>query len=396
MGYARSTLLTRQRNEKRSYYQSVGDYRKTKQQYGLAKQEEETAEREGSIWDATEAGAKEKYEAYEGEEGILGKSMKGFYGEGGEGKGVYDIYEKLAKRFGFTRKMDEFNKTLQTTGGLSAYTNLGDDYISSDIGRAVYGTHGGKSRIEEHSKWKGIRDLASQGNVSIDTDTGETFTGKDAAFRLYGISIGKGGTEGTIDDWRNQNLGGGTWDRGDRFEFKGGRWTRQEHKRGKTKTGYFGIKYWDKDAIWWKEHDIHDQIMGTGDKLINKAYTENIYGEDYSLSDIDTDIKTIKDFKAGDPYQQFTSSYGESYGEYETSKTAWDTMTQRGSDYQTSMQRRKKARSAVPKAYSAMTDASKMQASAYKSFMGVTGGIGTGMGVDYQGRKAGFGYGGTV
>jgi hypothetical protein len=373
MAYAKSSLLTKQMNRKRSFYQSATDARLAKQQYGLALQEQQIAESEGAIWDTKEKEGREAYTS----------SWEGFYGEGGAGKEILNVYENLGKKFGFSKKVSDAQSKLTSTGEMNFYENLGTSYMDSDIGTHVYGTHFGKSQIDQHQRAKFIKDLASQGMVSK-TVGDQTVTGKQAAFQLYGQSIGKAGT-----DWYNQNLGGGTWDRGDKLEFKGGRWTRQEHRRGKTKTGLFGIKYWDKDATWWKEHDIHDQIMGTADKWIGKLYTENIWGTDYSLSEIDKNIKTIQDFKASDPYKQFTS-------DYTGLKTSYDTMVGRGSDYQKAMTRRHKAGVGVKEKDMAMKTAMKQQGIAYKAFKGIGGGMGIGMGLDYQGRKAGYGYGGTA
>lgn len=311
-------------------------------------------------------------------------------------------------------------------------------FYSSDITKQLL--HGEDGKIDEGvastlasydwaHKTKG---LAKYGNKKITFDDGSMVTSADVAKDFYFKSIG-------LTDLNKEwyDYGGSTWDAGDKLEFKGGRWTRQEHRKGKDvwKGSLLGWG-WDPNKEWYKEHDVHDKIMGAADDIIGGIYTGNIGGKDFSLSEIDKDINTITNFKASDAYSAFKESYGigsgelgglkgeetvaktaydTAYGEwdiadqavgtawgasntaftnYSTAKTAWDAMTKPGSEYSKAMTRKEKAGKALPRAFSAMAQASKTRMASYRDLKTMGTGLGAAMG--FRSRKAGFGYGGTA
>ena len=323
-------------------------------------------------------------------------------------------------------------------------TTVKESFWSSDItaqllsGKEGKGDEGVSRTLGRYDWAKRKRGLALAGNKKITLDDDSAITSSDVAKDFYFKSIG-------LTDLNKEwyDYGGSTWDAGDKLEFKGGRWTRQEHRQGKEVWGGDFKKmltgsgwYWDPNKVWYKEHDIHDAIVGAADKAIGSIYTGNIEGKDFSLSEIDKDINTIIDFKDSDAYTSFKDTYGihtgelgtlegsedliegayntalgnwqaadqdvdtawgvadTSYKRYLTSKTAWDAMTKPGSAYSLAMTRKDKAVSALPKAFSAMQDAGRMQAASYRDFKTIGTSLGAAMG--YRSRKAGFGYGGTA
>ena len=225
MAYVRGSLLTKSQMRQKSYYQTAGDYRKLKQQYGLAKKEKDTADYEAGIWTGKEqtawkeverlrglwqggeglevgSSAYEKWDAAKGirttkkgkkdlalidlqgiqkKVGSKEKKLKGmtdeFYlgkesdlveldpSQKGKGADVYNIYKKWHERgVGPTAKKDFF-KNITETGGVDYFKNLGKSEGTVSAFESFDSWR--KTEAESFDQWLG----RTKADVTYDTET---------------------------------------------------------------------------------------------------------------------------------------------------------------------------------------------------------------------------------
>ena len=383
MAYAKSSLLTqRNRNAKRSYYGSVADLRKTQQAYGQAQMLHTELEQQGQSLDRQKLSLESKMLDYRGREnapGSLDQMLSDFYGEGGKGEQLTSLYKPYSQALGFAK---DTHSSQQETGEFNPF--MGDP---DNIMRGLY--HGGsdadKKGWESYGMAKAREDAVRKGD-------------KGTAYLLYGgTSYADAGKVTDYDAYRKHHLGSNYW-----IENVGSRWKRKEARIGRWESvrgGFLNLSFiraWNPFAKWTETVDVHDRIMNAAKSRTSSASQFQLSGVDKTISGVESDISNIKSFKSGKDYQDFTAGYKKEYGGYEKAKTAYDTFIQRGSDYQKLMTRRTHARTQFQLAGKNLKDAKMRSQSAYKSFKGMQGGIGQGMGIDYKQRQAGFGYGGTV
>jgi len=377
MAYAKGSLLTR-RHKKRSYYGSIADVKRSQQAYGQASSIYQDLERQGQSLDREKGMLMGAMEDYTGRENAPGK----FYGEGGHGSKLRGMYEPYTTKLGFAKNMGQ---TQQETGGLDPY--MGDP---KNIMGLLYekGSESDKAGLTQYATAKGHGDAVSSGDYG-------------GALLLYGgKSYSDRSKYKTKEDWTNlqKSLMGDKMG----IAYEGGRWKTKEARMGRwesLKGGFLNLSWisaWNPFAKWTETKDIHDRIMGAASSRTKSTSGYKFSSIDKSISDVESDISNISAFKQGKGYQDFLGSYQSEYGGFKQAKSAYESFIEKGSDYDQMKTRRQKAKTQYTLAGKNLRESQMRSQTAYKDFKGMQGGMSQGMGLEYQHRQAGFGYGGTV
>ena len=382
MAYAKGSLLTR-RHKKRSYYRSIADVKRSQQAYGQASSIYQDLERQGQSLDREKGmlmGAMEDYTGRGNAPGKLDTMLSEFYGEGGHGSKLRGMYEPYTTKLGFAKNMGQ---TQQETGGLDPY--MGDP---KNIMGLLYekGSESDKAGLTQYATAKEGKKFISGGDKHL------------ALLALAGKSY-TGTSNWSDSDWtRTRQSVIGNKD----LRHEGGRWITAEEKRGKwqsAKGGFLNLSWisvWNPWHQWTEKHDIHDRVMGAASSRVKSASGYKFSSIDKSIGDVESDISNISAFKQGKGYQDFLGSYQSEYGGFKQAKSAYESFIKRGSDYDQMKTRRQKAKTQYTLAGKNLRESQMRSQTAYKDFKGMQGGVSQGMGLEYQHRQAGFGYGGTV